>query len=254
MNVYEKLLAIQTELKAPKSQYNSFGRYNYRNCEDILEAVKPIAAKYNAVVTLPDEIVVIGERYYVMATAKLTDVETGDQIKNTAYAREEEEKKGMDGSQVTGASSSYARKYALNGLFAIDDTKDSDATNTGDDKKDSGNKGASGSQKQAQKPAVKQQQLPQAVDNAETTGKPEKKAVSKAGKLTRTELVTEWKLNNAEEWIAWLEKKIGYVYDDWTEEEHDTAREFLRSTLEKRKTEADKIRKEAQQAKVETPF
>lgn len=254
MNVYEKLLAIQTELKAPKSQYNSFGRYNYRNCEDILEAVKPLAEKQKAVVTLTDDISVIGERYYVKATAKFVDVETGDLIENTAYAREEEEKKGMDGSQVTGASSSYARKYALNGLFAIDDTKDSDSTNTGDSKKDSGNKGASGSQKQAQKPAVKQQQLPQAVDNAETAEKPEKKATAQSTKLTRTELVTEWKLNNAEEWIAWLEKKIGYVYDDWTEEEHATARAVLKATLDKRKAEADKVRKEAQQAQVESPF
>lgn len=130
MTVYEKLMNVQAELKAPKSQYNSFGKYKYRNCEDILEAVKPINKKYGALVLLSDEIVTIGERYYVKATATFVDVEKGENISVTAFAREEETKKGMDGSQVTGASSSYARKYALNGLYDIDDTKDSDTTNT----------------------------------------------------------------------------------------------------------------------------
>ncbi len=129
--IYEKLLNIQNELKAPKSQFNDFGKYKYRNAEDILEAVKPLCFKYKATLTLSDEIVLIGERYYVKATATLTDNEKPElKIWTTAYAREEESKKGMDGSQVTGASSSYARKYALNGLFNIDDTKDSDSTNT----------------------------------------------------------------------------------------------------------------------------
>ena len=132
MSINTKLQKIQAELKAPKNQYNSFGKYNYRNCEDILEALKPLCAKYNATIVLSDEIVMIGDRYYIKATAKLEDTEDADFMYTTAYAREEAEKKGMDGSQVTGAASSYARKYALNGLFAIDDTKDSDATNTGD--------------------------------------------------------------------------------------------------------------------------
>lgn len=133
MNIYEKLLAIQTELKAPKSQYNSFGKYNYRNCEDILEAVKPICKKHNAVLLLSDKIVFVETRHYIEATAMLVDCEKPDSVITvTAYAREEESKKGMDGSQVTGASSSYARKYALNGLFNIDDTKDSDTTNHGE--------------------------------------------------------------------------------------------------------------------------
>ena len=131
MTIYEKLSAIQSELKAPKSQYNSFGKYNYRNCEDILEAVKPLCAKYKAVSVMGDEVIQIGERYYIKSTARLIDLESDGVVENTAYAREEAEKKGMDGSQVTGASSSYARKYALNGLFAIDDTKDSDTTNNG---------------------------------------------------------------------------------------------------------------------------
>lgn len=132
MSVYEKLLDIQNELKAPKSQYNNYGKYNYRNCEDILEAVKPICKKHKAVVFLSDKLVINGERYYIEATATFIDVETNESIEVTAYAREEESKKGMDSSQVTGASSSYARKYALNGLFDVDDTKDSDFTNTKD--------------------------------------------------------------------------------------------------------------------------
>ena len=130
MNIYEKLLSVQSSLKAPKRQYNAFGKYNYRNCEDILEAVKPLCKEAKALVFLSDELVLIGERYYVQARASFVDVESGEELCAVAYAREEETKKGMDGSQVTGASSSYARKYALNGLFDIDDTKDSDTTNT----------------------------------------------------------------------------------------------------------------------------
>lgn len=126
MSVYEKLMNIQSELKAPKGQRNSFGNYNYRSCEDILEAVKPLLAKHQAALTISDSIELIGARFYVKATAKLVDVVDGTMIENTAYARESESKKGMDDSQLTGATSSYARKYCLNGLFAIDDTKDAD--------------------------------------------------------------------------------------------------------------------------------
>ena len=126
MNIYEKLQIIQTELKAPKNQYNSFGKYKYRSCEDIQEGVKPLLAKTKTALIISDEVTVIGERYYIKATATLFDCESEEKIINIAYAREEESKKGMDGSQVTGASSSYARKYALNGLFCIDDTKDAD--------------------------------------------------------------------------------------------------------------------------------
>ena len=132
MNIYEKLLNIQNQLKVPKNQYNKFGGYSYRNCEDILEAAKPLCKEYNAVVYLSDKIVLAGDRHYVEATATFVDLESGETIEVNAYAREEESKKGMDGSQITGASSSYARKYALNGLFDIDDTKESDTTNTGD--------------------------------------------------------------------------------------------------------------------------
>lgn len=122
----EKLTKIQRELKAPKNQYNSFGKYNYRSCEDILEGLKPCLDKYNCTVTLSDDIVLIGDRYYVKATATITDNETGATESTTALAREAAAKKGMDDSQVTGTASSYARKYALNGLFLIDDTKDAD--------------------------------------------------------------------------------------------------------------------------------
>lgn len=131
MNVWQKLINIQKELKAPKNQFNSFGKYKYRNLEDILEGVKPLLYKYETIINISDEIVLIGERYYVKATATLVGVDKGDKISSTAYAREDENKKGMDLSQLSGSTSSYARKYALNGLFAIDDTKDSDSTNLG---------------------------------------------------------------------------------------------------------------------------
>ena len=137
MAIYEKLLNIQSELKAPKNQTNNFGRYNYRSCEDILEAVKPILKKEKCVVIVNDEIEHVDNRFYVKATISLVDVESGEIIASSAYAREEENKKGMDSSQVTGASSSYARKYALNGLFAIDDTKDGDVTNSGEENESS---------------------------------------------------------------------------------------------------------------------
>ena len=120
----QKLIEIQSELKAPKSQFNKFGGYNYRNCEDILEAVKPLCAKHEIVPLLSDEIVMIGDRFYIKATAKVTDGK--EEITTTAFARESKDKKGMDESQITGSASSYARKYALNGLFCIDDTKDAD--------------------------------------------------------------------------------------------------------------------------------
>ena len=130
MNLYQKLLRVQTQLKAPKNQYNIFGKYYYRSCEDITEAVKPLLAEENLVMTISDELILIGDRYYVKATVTVIDGETGEKHEVHAYAREAESKKGMDESQITGAASSYARKYALNGMFAIDDTKDSDATNT----------------------------------------------------------------------------------------------------------------------------
>ena len=133
------LVKIQAELKAPKNQTNGFGKYKYRSAEDIIEAVKPILNKYGTALVITDEVVQVGDRIYVKATATLLD-NTDDTISVSGWAREEEVKKGMDSAQITGSASSYARKYALNGLLAIDDTKDSDATNNhqdelGDDKR-----------------------------------------------------------------------------------------------------------------------
>jgi len=129
LNIYEKLQKIQAELEVPKSQFNSFGKYHYRSCEDILSAVKPVAAKYGCVVRVSDNMIEVGGRCYVQATAKLIDCVDTTFEAATGFAREEETKKGMDAAQITGAASSYARKYALNGLFCLDDVKDSDATN-----------------------------------------------------------------------------------------------------------------------------
>jgi hypothetical protein len=129
MNVYEKLSVIQSKLKVSKENFNSFGNYKYRSCEDILEGIKPLLKEVQAVVTLTDTIEMIGDRFYIKATATITDTEKIESICVSALAREDVSKKGMDLAQVTGSVSSYARKYALNGLFCIDDTKDSDATN-----------------------------------------------------------------------------------------------------------------------------
>lgn len=124
--ILTKLSAIQAAVKAPKGQFNSYGGYKYRSCEDILEAVKPLLKEQGVTMTICDDIRLIGDRYYVTANITLFDTESGETYTNTAFAREEENKKGMDGSQITGTASSYARKYALNGLFLIDDTKDAD--------------------------------------------------------------------------------------------------------------------------------
>ena len=131
VNIYEKLMLIQNELKCPKDQFNSFGKYHYRSAESILEGLKPLLVKYKATLIISDEIVQIGDRYYVKATAELVDAEKGiETVISTSYAREEDSKKGMDSSQLTGSTSSYARKYALAGLYALDDTQDSDSLNT----------------------------------------------------------------------------------------------------------------------------
>lgn len=124
--IYQKLIEIQNELKAPKSRFNSFGKYNYRSAEDILEAAKQVNKKHGCTLIVSDKVELIGNRFYVKATATLYDIENGENTSVTAYAREDETKRGMDGSQITGTASSYARKYALNGLYNIDDTKDAD--------------------------------------------------------------------------------------------------------------------------------
>lgn len=126
MNIYEKLSEIQNELKVPKGQKNTFGNYNYRSCEDIVETSKPICKKHKTVLVLTDGMIQLADRFYIESSAVLYDLESEQKIVNQGYARESLTKKGMDDSQITGAASSYARKYALNGLFAIDDTKDAD--------------------------------------------------------------------------------------------------------------------------------
>lgn len=126
MSVYSKLLSVQNKLKAPKSQYNQFGKYNYRSAEDILEAVKPVCKEVGAVIFMSDSVRFVEGRHYIEATATFADVETGEVVQVRASAREDESKKGMDGAQLSGATSSYARKYALNGLLDVDDCKDSD--------------------------------------------------------------------------------------------------------------------------------
>lgn len=126
MTIYQKLSAVQNELKAPKNLYNSFGKYSYRNAESIYESAKPLLAKHGLVLYISDDINQIGDRYYIKAVAKVVDVQDATCVEVTAYARESLDKKGMDDSQITGACSSYARKYALNGLFLLDDTKDAD--------------------------------------------------------------------------------------------------------------------------------
>ena len=126
-NIYSKLIEVQKELKAPKGQYNNFGRYKYRSAEDILEAVKPLLHKRGLLQVITDDVISVGERIYIKATASIYDSVSYETISNSAFARESETKKGMDDSQITGTASSYARKYALNGLYAIDDTKDADS-------------------------------------------------------------------------------------------------------------------------------
>lgn len=152
MKLHEKLLAIQTKLKAPKGQYNKFGNFNYRSAEDILEAVKPLNVEQGLLLTITDEIKEVGGRIYVVATATVSD--GTDELKVSAFAREPENKKGMDESQITGATSSYARKYALNGLYAIDDNKDADT----DEHKQQQENAPKKQQAQKQQPKQQQQQ------------------------------------------------------------------------------------------------
>lgn len=153
MNVYEKLLVVQKKLNAPKSKFNKFGGYNYRSCEDILDGVKPLLVEVKATLFMTDDVVQIAERIYVKTTAKFVDIESGEAVENTAFAREPLAMKGMADSQITGASSTYARKYALNGLFCIDDTVDEDTSEVSDEER----KKAEQAKKQADKEAQDKQ-------------------------------------------------------------------------------------------------
>ncbi len=198
MNIYEKLAAIQNELKAPKNQFNEFGNFSYRNCEDILEAVKPLCKKHKTVLILKDEILNIGDRYYVTAIAELIDTEKpDDRIIAQAHAREEESKKGMDGSQITGASSSYARKYALGGLFNIDDNKDSDTTNKGEDKP----------QKKSVQPIVYHLGMTQTQRNAFKALRIDVEKVAKYYGVKPEEITAEQAQKAIEQKQQWLEER-----------------------------------------------
>lgn len=210
----EKLTRIQTELKAPKKQYNSFGKYNYRSCEDILDALKPLLDRYNASVIISDDIVLVGARFYVKATATFIDNETGQQKSATAFAREPETKKGMDESQITGTASSYARKYCLNGLFLIDDTKDADTDENRNERE-----GRQQKQPKSQKPQEKE------FDPNDVSEKQAKlnavRSLCKQGKISEQAIINVFRQKKpnlksieelAENQLLWILKEDNWVY------------------------------------------
>lgn len=182
MNVQEKLMYVQQNLKAPKNQYNDFGKFHYRSCEDIQEAVKPLLAEVKAILLTGDEIIQIGSRFYIKATATFQDTESQDSIINTAYARENEDKPKMDAAQITGSCSSYARKYALNGLFCIDDSKDSDtpvpdkpqeqnqARQQGTNSRQQSSRDPQGARSPGRNPGVSREDIDKLCSEAERTG------------------------------------------------------------------------------------
>jgi len=213
----EKLTRIQTELKAPKKQYNSFGKYNYRSCEDILDALKPLLDRYNASVIISDDIVLVGARFYVKATATFIDNETGQQKSATAFAREPETKKGMDESQITGTASSYARKYCLNGLFLIDDTKDADTDENRNERE--GRQQKQPKQQKSQKPQEKE------FDPNEVSEKQAKlnavRSLCKQGKISEQAIINVFRQKKpnlksieelAENQLLWILKEENWVY------------------------------------------
>lgn len=213
----EKLTKIQYELKAPKKQYNSFGKYNYRSCEDILDALKPLLNKYNASVIIADDILQIGTRFYVKATATFIDNETGQQKSATAFAREPETKKGMDESQITGTASSYARKYCLNGLFLIDDTKDADTDENRNERE--GRQQKQPKQQKSQKPQEKE------FDPNEVSEKQAKlnavRSLCKQGKISEQAIINVFRQKKpnlksieelAENQLLWILKEDNWVY------------------------------------------
>lgn len=170
--IFEKLLIIQSKLKAPKGQYNEYGKYYYRSCEDIFEAVKPLLAETGTALVMKDEIVEINGRFYVKATAVLMTED--EEITNSAYAREEETKKGMDASQITGSCSTYARKYALNGLFLIDDTKDADTMDNREEPKKEALKKEAPKKEQKAEPKTAKEQTEEDLNRRVTEGEVER--------------------------------------------------------------------------------
>jgi hypothetical protein len=213
-----KLSLIQDVLHAPKGQKNTFGKYNYRSCEDIFKAVKPHLKEHGVVLTVGDELVMIGERYYIKATAILRDTVTDETITNVAYAREELTKKGMDGSQITGTASSYARKYALNGLFNIDDTKDSDATNEHGKGKTTPAKGKATTGKAPTKPARDPKLASEAQINMI-------KGLCKGSELLRPAVLQSCKVKTMDEiTVASASKAIKWLQEDsalWLEKQSE---------------------------------
>lgn len=186
--IYAALMAVQSELKAPKGQKNTFGNYSYRSAEDILEAVKPLLKENGLYLNISDEVVLIGDRYYVKATVTAVDIATGEAASSTAFAREAAEKKGMDASQVTGATSSYARKYALNALFGIDDTKDADTDEYARTGQSGANRGQSKTPAQAPAQEAPAQEAPQ--QNEIHVARQELSAEIKRIGATKEEVVT----------------------------------------------------------------
>lgn len=208
-NVLKKLFNIQQELKVPKNQRNTFGNYNFRSCEDIMEASKPICAKYNCLLVCSDLILFIGNRYYVQATATLFDLDSEESIEVTAYAREEETKKGMDASQITGASSSYARKYALNGLLQLDDNKDPDTNEYLKQQNRTNNKPqktVSNSNQKVEMITDEQIKLLHVLFSKVPNGEDEKKKLYTKAKITSSKELTK---KNATVMIDYLKKLIG---------------------------------------------
>ena len=208
-SVLKKLSIIQLELKVPKNQRNSFGNYNFRSCEDIMEASKPICSKHNCLLLCTDEIVYVGERYYIKATATLYDLDSNESISVTAEAREEETKKGMDASQITGASSSYARKYALNGLLQLDDNKDPDTNEYSKQQNRVNNKpskAVSNSNQKIEMITDEQIKLLHTLFTKVPNGEEEKKKLYTKAKITTSKELTK---KNATVMIDYLKKLIG---------------------------------------------
>lgn len=204
MGIYEKLMTVQLSLKAPKNQFNSFGKYHYRSCEDILEGLKPCLKEVKAAVTIDDEIVEIGGRIYVKASAHFHDAETGEMVNNTAYAREEDVKAGMSLAQITGATSSYARKYALNGLFMIDDNKDAD---TDENKVESDAKSKKKNPTEKEMKAVETQNVSEAKINA----------LKKKAESDGVSIVTILDKCNKPNLESLTEKQFNWIVGNWTE-------------------------------------
>lgn len=195
----KKLMMIQSELKAPKGQYNSFGKYKYRSCEDILESVKPVLAKHGCTLTISDSIELIGDRFYIKATATLYDTDSDNSISVSAYARESLEKKGMDASQVTGATSSYARKYALNGLFCIDDTKDAD-TDEHRQQQEKGGRKAEPKQQQKQATLTKDELMDKVVALCDA----KRMKVSDICMMSKVDSLEDLSVDRLEKAIEWI--------------------------------------------------